>query len=121
MSRHNCKFFFGPKNSNYLHVKVKVFKRGDNRDFYLVQNFTMGEEDFNPFMRLRNELVIEARTSGRKKKLSPVLVPTMSRDTDEQLKLAHNVVEILDKANGKICVTMLRYIVDKPGSSYVQV
>ena len=37
---------------------------------------------------------------------------------DEQLKLAHKVVDVVDQANRKICVTLLRYNVDKPESSY---
>ena len=48
-------------------------------------------------------------------------MPTMSKDMDEQLKLDHKVVDIVDRANRKICVTLLRYNVDKPESSYAQV
>ena len=40
---------------------------------------------------------------------------------DEQLKLAHKVVDVVDLANRKICVTLLRYNVDTPESSYAQV
>ena len=40
---------------------------------------------------------------------------------DEQVKLAHKVVDVVDRANRKICVTLLRYNVDKPQSSYAQV
>ena len=40
---------------------------------------------------------------------------------DEQLKQAHKVVHVLDRANRKICVNLLRHIVDKPESSYDQV
>ena len=45
----------------------------------------------------------------------------MFRDMDEQLKLAHKVVDAVDRTNRKICVTLLRYSVDKPESSYAQV
>ena len=45
----------------------------------------------------------------------------MSKDMNEQLKLAHKVVDVVDRTNRKICVTLLRYNVDKPGSSYDQV
>ena len=45
----------------------------------------------------------------------------MSRDMDEQIKLAHKAVDVVDRANRKICVTVLRYNVDKPESSYAQV
>ena len=53
--------------------------------------------------------------------MTPVLLPTMSKDMDEQLKLAHKVVDIVNRANRKICVTLLRYNMDKPESSYAQV
>ena len=41
-------------DSNYLDVKLKVFKKDDNKKFRLVQNLTMGETYFNQFMELRN-------------------------------------------------------------------
>ena len=40
---------------------------------------------------------------------------------NKQLKLAHKVVEVLDRGNKKICVTLLRYSVDRPGRFYAQV
>ena len=40
---------------------------------------------------------------------------------DEQLKLAHKVVDLVDRANRKVCVTLLRYNADKPESSYAEV
>ena len=48
-------------------------------------------------------------------------MPTLSEDTDEELKLAHRVVEKVHRANRKICVTLLRYSVGKPECSYAQV
>ena len=81
----------------------------------------MGEADFNQIMRLRNQLVNAAENFAREENLTPVLVTTMSRDMDEQLKLAQKVVGVVDRTNRKICVTLLRYNVDKPESSYAQV
>ena len=40
---------------------------------------------------------------------------------DEQLKLSPKVVDVVDRANRKICVTLLRYSVDKPETSYAQI
>ena len=40
---------------------------------------------------------------------------------DEQLKLSDKLVDVVDRANRKICVTLLWYIVDKPESSYAHV
>ena len=39
---------------------------------------------------------------------------------DEQLKLAHKVVDLVGRASRKNCVTLLRYNVEKPESSYAQ-
>ena len=81
----------------------------------------MGAADFNQFMRLRNQLVNAAEDFAREENLTPVLIPTMSKDVDEQLKLAHNVVDVVDRAKKNIFVTLLRYKVDKLENSYAQV
>ena len=113
-------FFWSKKDSNYLDVKLKVFSKGDKKEFQLVQNLTVGEADFNQFMRLRNQLVNAAENIAREENLTPVLIPRMSKDMDEQLKLAHKVIEIVDRANRKICVTLLRYNVGKLESSMLK-
>ena len=40
---------------------------------------------------------------------------------EEQLKLVHKVIDVVDCPNRRICVTLLRYKVDKPETSYAQV
>ena len=40
---------------------------------------------------------------------------------EEQLKLVHEVIDVVDCPNRSICVTLLRYKVDNPESSYAQV
>ena len=40
---------------------------------------------------------------------------------EEQLKLVHKVIDVVDRPNRKICVTLLRYKVDNPQTSYAQV
>ena len=72
-------------------------------------------------MRLRNQLVNAAENFAREENLTPVLIPTLSKDMDEQLKLADKIVDVVGRANRKICVTLLRYYRDKPESSYAQV
>ena len=71
-------------------------------------------------MRLRNQLVNAAENFAREDYFTPVLIPTLPKDMDEQIKLTHKVVEVVDRANRKSCVTLLRYNVDKPESSYAQ-
>ena len=95
-------FSWSKNVSNYLDVKLKVFRKDDKKEFRLLQNLTMGEADFNQFMRLRNQLVNAAEDFAREENFTPVLIPTMSRDMDEQLKLAHKVVDVVDGTNRKI-------------------
>ena len=114
-------FSWSKNDSNYLDVELKVFKKDDNKEFRLVQNFTTGEADLNQFMRLRNELVNAAENFAREEKLTQVLIPTMSKDMDEQLKLAYKIIDVVDRANRKICVFLLRYSVDKLVCSCTQV
>ena len=105
-------------DSNYLDVKFEVFKE-DDKEFWLVRNLTKGEADFKQFMRLRNQLLIAAINFYGVESLSRVVMPKTSKDMDEQLKLAHKAVDIVDRANRKICVTLLRYNVVRE-SSYAQ-
>ena len=81
----------------------------------------MGEVDFNQFIRQWNQLVVAANNFLRKQNLSLVLQSTLSKDMEEQLKLVHKVIEVVDRANRRICVTLLRYKVDNPETSYAQV
>ena len=93
------RFSWSKNDSNYLDVKLKVFRKDDKKEFRLVQDLTMGEADFNQFMRLKNQLVIAAKNFAREENLTPLVIPTMSKDMDEQLKLAHKVVDVVDRAN----------------------
>ena len=69
-------------------------------------------------MPLRNQLVIAAEHFAREEKMSPVLMPTLSKDMDEQL----NVADVVDRREGKFCKTLLRYGEEEtPGSSFAQV
>ena len=114
-------YFWSKNDSNILDVKLKVFRKGDKKEFRLVQSLTMGEADFNQFLRLRSQLVNAGGNFAIDENLTPVLIPTKSKDMDEQLKLAHKIVDILDRANRKFCVTLLQHNVDKPESTYAQV
>ena len=40
---------------------------------------------------------------------------------EEQLKLVHKVIDVVDWPNRRICVTLLRCKVDNPQTSYAQV
>ena len=64
---------------------------------------------------MRQKILLE------RKNFTPVLIPTVSRGMDEQLKLAHKVVDVVDRGNSKICVLLLRYNVEKSESSHAQV
>ena len=107
------RFSRSKKDSNYLDVKLKAFKKDDSKGFRLVQKFTVGVADFNQLLQLRNQLVIAPKNFARDENLSPVLIPTMSKDMDEQLKPAHKVTDVVERANEKIFVTLLQYSVNK--------
>ena len=53
--------------------------------------------------------------------VSPVPIPTLSKNMDEQFKLTHKVVGVVDQANKKICLTLLGYNVDNPETRFAQV
>ena len=121
MSRQIWMSFLVQISFDYLEVKLKVFKRDANKQFRLAQNLTMGEADLNQFIRLTNQLVVAVRNFSKEENLPPVQVKLLGKDMEEQLKLTHKVVEVVDRPHRKICVTMLRYNVEKPETSYVQV
>ena len=106
-------FSWSKNDSNYLDIKLdvkKVFKREDKKaEFRLTQNLSMGEADFNQFIRQRNQLVVAADNFLREQNLSPVLQSTQSKNMKEQLKLVHKVIDVVDCPNRRICVTLLRY------------
>ena len=81
----------------------------------------MGEADFHQFIRQRYQLVVALDSFLREQILSAVLQSTLSKDMEEQLKLVHKVIDVVDRPNRRICVTLLRYKVDNPETSYAQV
>ena len=40
---------------------------------------------------------------------------------EEQLKLVYKMIDVFDRPNRTICVTLMRYKVDNPETSYAQV
>ena len=86
------------------------------------QRVLTGPKSYNgrKFMRLKIQLVIAEENFNRKENLCRVLIPTKSKDTDKQLKLAPKIDDVVDRAK-KVCVTLLWYNVDKPGSAFAQI
>ena len=81
-------FFWTKNDSNYLDIKLKVFKRDNkNADFRLRQNLIIGEAYFNQFIRQRNQLVVAGDNFLREQNLSPVLQSTLSEDMEEHWRL----------------------------------
>ena len=116
------RFSWSKNDSNYLDIKLKVFKREDkNVEFRLRQNLPMGQADFNQFIRQTKQLVVAADNFLKEQNLPPVLQSTLSKDMEQQLNFVHKVIDVVDHPNRKICVTLLRYKVDNPDTSYAQV
>ena len=89
------KYSWSKNDSNYFDVKHKVFKKMTKKipDWWKI---LLGEADFNQIMRMRNHVVIAAENHGREDNLSRMLIPTMSKYMDENFKLAHEVVDVVD-------------------------
>ena len=116
------RFSWTKNDSNYFDIKLKDFKRENkNAEFRLRQNLLMRETDFNQFIRKRNQLVVAADIFLREQSLSLVLQSTLSKDMEEHLKLVHKLIDIVHCPKRRICVTLLRYKVDNPDTSYAQV
>ena len=73
------------KRFQLLGCKTQGIQEDDKKEFRLVQNLTMGEAAVNQFMRLKSQLVNALENFAREENLTPVLIPTMSKDMDEQL------------------------------------
>ena len=115
------RFSWTKNDSNSLDNKLKVFKREEkNAEFRLRQNLSMGEADFNQFIRQGNQLVVAAENFLREQNLSSILQSTLSKDMEEQLKLVHKVIGVVDCPNRRICVTLLGYKANNPDTSYAQ-
>ena len=80
-----------------------------------------GEADFIQFIRLGNQLVAAVRDFSKEENRPPVQAKLLAKNMEEQLKLPHKVVEVVDRPHLKTCVTMLPYNVAKPETSCVQV
>ena len=97
------RFSWSKKDSNTLDIKLKVLKgEYKNAEVRLRQNFTMGEADFNQFLRQRNQPVVAADSLLRYQILSPVLQSTLSKDIEEQPKLVYEVIDVVDCPNRRI-------------------
>ena len=121
-SRQIWTLFLVQKRLQLFGYYTKSVQEEDKKaEFRLRQNLSLGEADFNQFIRQRNQLVVAADNFLKKQNLSPVLQSTLSKDMEEQLKLVHKVIDVVDRPNRKICVTLLRYKVDNPDTSYAQV
>ena len=59
----------------------------------------MVEAVFNQFFRQRNQLVVAADNFLKEQKLSPVFQSTLSKEMEEQLKLVHKVIDVVDRPN----------------------
>ena len=80
----------------------------------------MRETDFNQFIPQRNQLVVAADNFLSEQNLSPIFQSTLSKDMEEQLQRVQKVIDVVDRQNRRICITLLRFKADNPESSYDQ-
>ena len=73
-------FSWTKNDSNYLDIKLKVFKEEDkNAGFRLRQNVTMGEADFNQFIGQKSTSCCSRHFSQRTKFVSSSSIYTVQR------------------------------------------
>ena len=84
--------FLGPK----MTPTIWILNQECSREKTKTQSFdlSMGEADFNQFIRQRSQLVVAADKFLREENLSPVLQYTLCKDMEEQLKLVHKVITL---------------------------
>ena len=88
--------FSSSKNdSYYLDVELKVLKRNDNRDFRLVQKAHNGRGSLQPVHAIDESRGHCTRRFWRRVKIVPCADTKKPKDMDEQLKLAHKVVDVV--------------------------
>ena len=98
-----------------MDINLKVFKRENKTaEMRLRQNFSLGEADFNQFIRQRNQLAVAADNFLREQNMLPFLQSTLSKAMEYQMKLVHKVIDVVDSPNRRICVTLLRYKMGNP-------
>ena len=79
------RYSWSENSFDYLDVKLKVFKRDENKQFRPARNLTMGEADFNQFIRLRNQLVVAVRDFSKEENPPPLQMKLLAEDMEEQL------------------------------------
>ena len=99
-------FSWSKTDSNYLDIKMKVFKKSDNKQYPLVQKLTKEESDSNQFKRLGSQSALAAKIFAGELVLPALAKPTTPKDMDEQLKLAHSLFE------GRQCIAC--HVFEKP-------
>ena len=105
----------------YLIVNLEVFQKDDKKIILAGPSSYNGRSRFQPVYAIDESLVVAAEIFAREENLPPVLIATLSKDMDEQLKLAYKLVELVDRANRKISVTVLRWSLDEAENTHAQV
>ena len=88
-------FSWSKNDNNYLGVNVIVLNKDDNLEFWLKQKLTIGNTDCDHSIELRNQLTVAAEKFRKEANLSPVQVGPESNDTCIQIKLAHEIINVV--------------------------
>ena len=113
--------FLGPKMSQTVWMSILKCSKETPTETFTWSKISQWEKQISTGSynwRISWSLQLETL---RVENLSPVLIQTMSKDIDGQLKPAHKVIDVVDQAKRRTCVTLQRYNVEKPESSYAQV
>ena len=97
----------------FLEFTPTVVKKSWHQTFSPGTQSFIEKKDFIQVESLRNPLFVAAEHFRREENFSSVQKPTISKDKDEKLKLAHKLVNTLNRTKRKFCVTLLQHNVDE--------
>ena len=116
----NLHSFFGLKLILVLECKTQEFQERWLQSVPIGTEVQKGEAIFNQFKSTQKELVFQQKMLEERKTITSSESNKVHGSERTNL-YAHIPVDVVKRADRKICQTMLRYSADKPKSSYAQV
>ena len=113
--------FYGPKATPTTWMWNTKFSRKWQQSFSTKWKSCNGKLGFQSILASEESAGHGDKKLWWKQILSLLKLLTILKDMDEQIKLFHGLVGIVDCPNRKLSVIILPFNVDKPGSVYAQV
>ena len=109
--------FLAQKDCIFTHVYFNFSEKYGNRVFSLAQSLSKMETSFNWSLGLQNQTTVRVKNFSIAEFLSPMQIPQLSKDEDEQVKMVHKGDHVMGLPNTKIAVYLWPYRVENPHTS----